>query len=121
MAEQAPDNSLSDLSFDFLGGVQHPREEAAVMAPEEEAAPGGEPASPPAPTETGDGVVSAPRRHAWGFLYLLRTVAVILAVFLAGSLLLTMLLNPGLTFDEAVRLLLARAADVAERIRGLFG
>ena len=136
-AGKARDNSLSDLSFDFLDGEQHPREglpakteppaEAEVQTPVAEAAAGASaevsppPASAPAPAAAEvAGVVSAPRRHAWGAFYLLRTVILVLVVFAVGSLLLTMLLNPGMTFDEAVRLLLSRAGDVVERMRGLF-
>ena len=120
------DNSLSDLSFDFLGGVQHVRETPAPakaaesdLVPETAPAPADPEAAQAPPAETA-GIVSAPRRHAWGFFYLLRTVIVILVVFLVGSLVLTMLLNPSLTFDDAVRLLLERAADLVERIRGFF-
>ena len=120
-AGKAVDNSLSDLSFDFLDGVQHPRGEKAE--PTAEAAPEGMPvtaAASAAPDAPDPGIISAPRRHAWGLFYLLRTILIILAVFLVGSLLLTMLLNPGLTFDGAVHLLLERATDVLERARGLF-
>ena len=136
-AGKARDNSLSDLSFDFLDGEQPSREgpsakteppaEAEVRPPVAEAADGVSaedsppPAAVPAPVAAEvAGVVSAPRRHVWGAIYLLRTVLLVLVVFTVGSLLLTMLLNPGLTFDEAVRLLLSRVGDVVERMRGLF-
>lgn len=137
------DNSLSDLSFDFLGTFAPAKDEKPVCEKEPEApaspevvvaaeavpataAPAAPAAAQPADTvvlaqgERLVRVVSAPRRHAWGALYVLRTILILLAVFCVGSLVLTMILNPDLTFGGAMSLLIERVGSVAERIRGMF-
>ena len=65
-------------------------------------------------------VVSAPRRHAWGAAYVLRTILLVVLVFCVGSLVLTMVLNPGLTFEETVSLLIERASSVVAMVGRLF-
>ncbi len=160
VAHAVEDNSLSALSFDFLGvfpqeknstlllkdtsGAGEVRaEESAGEAKQEEitAVPAADSTSKDSAPGAGSSseavqpveqtvvlaqgerlvrVVSAPRRHAWGAMYVLRTLLVVLVVFCVGSLVLTMILNPDLTFTGAVSLLVERAGAVVLRLRGLF-
>ncbi len=56
------------------------------------------------------GAVASPRlRVAWGAWFWLKRVVIVLIVCAAGSLLVTMVMNPALTFVEAADLLLERA------------
>ena len=154
------DNSLSALSFDFLGVFPQEKNSASLLKETSEAgearaeksagetqqaeiavAPAADSASKDSASGSGSSseavppveqtvvlaqgerlvrVVSAPRRHAWGAMYVLRTLLVVLVVFCVGSLVLTMILNPDLTFTGAVSLLVERASGVVLRLRGLF-
>ena len=160
VAHAVEDNSLSALSFDFLGVFPQEKNSASLLkdtsgageARAEESAGEAQPAevtATPAADSASKGsapgtdspsdavhpaeqtvvlaqgerlvrVVSAPRRHAWGAMYVLRTLLVVLVVFCVGSLVLTMILNPDLTFTGAVSLLVERASAVVLRLRGLF-
>ena len=160
MVHEVEDNSLSALSFDFLGVF--PQEKDKALPPKDSPETGKVQAMEPVgeaesaevattsaagsdskgtesgPMVSGDAsqpteqtvvlaqgerlvrVVSAPRRHAWGAMYVLRTLVVVLVLFCVGSLVLTMILHPDLTFTGAVSLLVERAGEVFLRLRGLF-
>ena len=141
------DNSLQALSFDFLGvferrdGSGEDASEAAKAAVGDEGnaghagnrpedGPGGTAVVAGAghgPAVVGEadrgeapaGVVSAPRRHLWGALYVIRAAAVAVVVFAVGSLVLTLMLNPELTFEGAVALMAERVGGIVERVGGL--
>ena len=66
-------------------------------------------------------VVRAPRRHAWGLAHAMKTIVLAALAICAGSLALTLLMNPDLTFMDAVSLLWSRAVDVVRRIGALIG
>ena len=154
------DNSLSALSFDFLGGGARgsaapapaavagskvaPAVGAVALAPsaaqteniagsvaEQVGLPAAEPCSPEkeetaqtvvlAQGERLVRVVSAPRRRAWGLWYGLRTVILVLLAFCAGSIILTLILNPDLTFAAAVQLLTERIGNVFRQLKEYLG
>ena len=121
MRDRSGDNSLRDLSFDFLGvfgTANASAEEGSSEAALEIKTAGQEQVS----GEEGStsGIVGAGRRHAWGAVYALRTVGVALVAACIVSLVLTMALNPELTFSGAVALMASRAAALVERARELF-
>lgn len=139
MRDRSEDNSLRDLSFDFLGvfgtanGADADRHAALVstsraIVPEENVTGAiipehmvtDEEAPTPAAPGAGTGIVSAGRRRVWGAVYALRTVAAALVVACVGSLVLTMALNPELTLSAAVALMVERAGDLILRARGFF-
>lgn len=57
-------------------------------------------------------------RIAWGALFWLKRVIAALLVFAVGSLLVTMALNPTLTFFEAAEMLFGGVIELMERARG---
>ena len=70
--------------------------------------------------ETSGVVVSPLRRHAWGLFYAVRAVLLALVVCCVGTLVLTMIMNPDLTFVGAIQLILERIGETYQRILELF-
>ena len=122
MTREIIDNSLADLRFDFLDGC--PREQVEDAPAKDEAAgeelQGGEDEGA---TASAVPVVRAGRSlrwHMWDALDVARTILIGLAVFGVGSLVFTMVMNPDLTFAQAVTLLANQAASLLEQAHRLF-
>ena len=110
MARDPIDNSLSDLSFDFLDWEPCTKDECPSAKDDEaaEAAATAASADSPAPLGVTVRPGRAPRRRLWNALDVLRTILIGLVVFAVGSLVLTMAMNPDLTFAQAVSLLIGQ-------------
>ena len=62
------------------------------------------------------GEVSLPKRMAWGAFFSIKRVIVALVVCVVGSLIVTMILNPGMSLDEIVAMFLQKFQDATSGV-----
>jgi hypothetical protein len=62
------------------------------------------------------GEVSLPKRMAWGAFFSIKRIIVALVVCVVGSLVVTMILNPGMSLDEIVAMFLQKFHDATSGV-----